>query len=54
MCIAIDGKSGEFIEGKLCTFFFGTGYPDVFIELKDNKVVPGFGQTQKYIILFLS
>jgi len=24
----------------------------VFIKLKDNKIVSGFGQTQRYITLF--
>jgi hypothetical protein len=33
MCIAIDWKTGEFIEGKLYTFF-GTGHPASFIKLK--------------------
>jgi len=31
---------------------FCTGYPIVFIALKDNKTVSGFIQTQRFILFY--
>ena len=31
---------------------FCTGYPVVFITLKDNKTISGFSQIQQYILFY--